>query len=92
MSNMGDVSKIFEKEGRLFTTHSRYRMVSPAGSKIPETVVGEFHCNTKAAGWLNGAHPTVNVSRISQKLVLTHPHIVENRGISMAPLVLRLIS
>ena len=33
-------------------------MVSPAGSKIPETVVGEFHCNTKAAGWLNGAHPT----------------------------------
>ena len=39
-------------------THSRYRMVSPVGSKIPETVVGEFHCNTKAAGWLNGAHPT----------------------------------
>ena len=33
-------------------------MVSPAGSKIPETVVGEFHCNTKAAGWLNGPHPT----------------------------------
>ena len=35
-------------------------MVNPAGSKIPETIVGEFHCNTKAAGWLNGAHPTGN--------------------------------
>ena len=34
----------------------------------------------------------VNVSRISQKLVLTKPHTVENRGISMAPSVLRLIS
>ena len=40
-------------------------MVSPAGSKIPETVVGEFHCNTKAAGWLNGAHPTGKFSTMS---------------------------
>ena len=37
-------------------------------------------------------YAAVNVSRISQKLVLTQPHTVENRGISMAPLVLRLIS
>ena len=34
----------------------------------------------------------VNLSRVSLKLMLTQPHIVENRGISMAPLVLRLIS
>ena len=40
-------------------------MVSPAGSKIPETVVGEFHCNTKAAGWLNGEHPTGKFSTMS---------------------------
>ena len=42
-------------------------MVSPAGSKIPETVVGEFHCNTKAAGWLNGAHPTGKFFTMSAK-------------------------
>ena len=36
--------------------------------------------------------PAVNVSRISQKLVLTQPHTVENQGMSMAPLVLRLTS
>ena len=36
--------------------------------------------------------PYVNVSRMSQKLLRTQPYIVENRGITMAPLDLRLIS
>ena len=50
-------------------------------------------CNNSAlVSKTSKAERLVNVSRISQKLVLTHPHIVENRGISMAPLVLRLIS
>ena len=35
---------------------------------------------------------TVNVSRMSPKLVRTSPHILENRGITMAPLFLILIS
>ena len=34
----------------------------------------------------------VNVSRMSPKLVRTSPHILENRGITMAPLFLILIS
>ena len=34
----------------------------------------------------------VNLSRMSPKLVRTLPHIVENWGITMAPLFLRLIS
>ena len=34
----------------------------------------------------------VNFSRMSPKLVQTYPHIVENWGITMAPLILRLIS
>ena len=34
----------------------------------------------------------VNVSRVLPKLLRTQPHIVENRGITMAPLFLRLTS
>ena len=35
---------------------------------------------------------TVNVSRMSPKLLRTQPHIVENLGITMAPLFLSLTS
>ena len=38
------------------------------------------------------AHPLVNFWLMSPKLVRTYPHIVENWGITMAPLILRLIS
>ena len=34
----------------------------------------------------------VNVSRMSPKLLITQPHIVENQGITMAPLFLSLTS
>ena len=34
----------------------------------------------------------INVSRMSPKLLRTQPHIVENRGITMAPLFLSLPS
>ena len=34
----------------------------------------------------------VNVSRMSPKLLRPQPHIVKNRGITVAPLFLRLIS
>ena len=37
-------------------------------------------------------NPYVNFSPMSPKLVRTQPHTVENRGITMAPLFLRLIS
>ena len=38
------------------------------------------------------AHPLVSFSLITPKLFRTYLHIVENWGITMAPLVLRLIS
>ena len=36
-------------------------------------------------------NPGVNFSPMSPKLVRTYPHIVENQGITMAPLLLRFI-
>jgi hypothetical protein len=36
-----------------------YRMVSPAGTMIPESVIESYHCNTYRTGWLNGVHPTI---------------------------------
>ena len=34
-----------------------YRMVNPAGTKIPEVAPPLGQCGTNAPGWLNGAHP-----------------------------------
>ena len=34
-----------------------YRMMTPAGTKIPEVAPPKWHCGTVATGWLNGAHP-----------------------------------
>ena len=36
-----------------------YRIVSPAGSRLPETLVESRHCNSFEVGWLNGTHPTM---------------------------------
>ena len=34
-----------------------YRMMVPAGTRIPETSPGIWHCGTQAPGWLKGSHP-----------------------------------
>ena len=34
-----------------------YRMMTPAGTKIPEVAPPVLHCGTSGPGWLNGAHP-----------------------------------
>jgi len=36
-----------------------YRMMSPAGTVMPESSPGAGHCGTKLAGWLNASHPSV---------------------------------
>ena len=36
-----------------------YRMMQPAGTKIPEQPPKSEHCGTSAPGWLNGTHPDV---------------------------------
>ena len=35
-----------------------YRFTSFAGGKIPERMVAQDHCGTRAPVWLNGRHPT----------------------------------
>ena len=35
-----------------------YRFVEPAGTQMSEVSPGKYNCGTKAAGWLNGKHPT----------------------------------
>ena len=34
-----------------------YRILPPAGTKIPETVTRINHCGTDSSGWINGTHP-----------------------------------
>lgn len=38
---------------------SWYRMMSPAGTKMPEVAVPSEKCGTAATGWLNGTHPDI---------------------------------
>ena len=54
--------------------------------KKKNIVVFFFYCNYFPFG------AAVNVSRMSPKLLQTQPHIVENQGITMAPLFLSLTS
>ena len=35
-----------------------YRMMAPAGSKIPEKPPPKYHCGTRGPGWMNGVHPS----------------------------------
>ena len=35
-----------------------YRFTMPAGTRIPESSPGQYHCGTHATGWLSGVHPT----------------------------------
>ena len=53
-------------------------------------------CGARGIGTLSDIfsdfQPKVNVSRMSPKLLRTLPHIVENWGITMAPLFLRFTS
>ena len=34
-----------------------YRMMVPAGTRIPESPPGRYQCGTTATGWLRGSHP-----------------------------------
>ena len=35
-----------------------YRFSMPAGTRIPESSPGKYHCGTYVTGWLSGVHPT----------------------------------
>ena len=36
-----------------------YRMMAPAGTRIPESTPGSYQCSTLKTGWLRGSHPTI---------------------------------
>ena len=40
----------------------------PAGTRIPESSPGMYHCGTVATGWLSGVHPTTPGDSKSIKL------------------------
>ena len=39
----------------------------PAGTRIPESSPGEYHCGTSATGWLSGVHPITPGAPIDAK-------------------------
>ncbi|XP_067883778.1 uncharacterized protein [Heterodontus francisci] len=43
-----------------------YRFKSSGGWKIPDTVVPDFHCSTRATGWLQGSHPSVGNGEVTR--------------------------
>ena len=45
-----------------------YRMYGNSGSQIPEECVPTKRCGTKAPGWLNGKHPTVQEGIVTREV------------------------
>ena len=45
-----------------------YRMMQPAGTKIPEGVVPSLKCGTRVTGWMNGQHPTEIGEEVERKI------------------------
>ena len=39
----------------------------PAGTRIPESSPGSYHCGTYITGWLSGVHPTTPGASIDAK-------------------------
>ena len=52
----------------------------------------DHHIKASVTSVVEFQGPEVNFSFMSPKLVRTYPHIVEKRGITITPLILRLIS
>uniref|UniRef100_UPI00398E7F10 uncharacterized protein n=1 Tax=Pristiophorus japonicus TaxID=55135 RepID=UPI00398E7F10 len=51
--------------------HGWYRFKSSGGWKIPETAVPDYHCSTRAPGWLKGTHPTVGQGEVTGTVCFT---------------------
>ena len=49
-----------------------FRFQGDAGTKMATSCVDEKRCGTHATGWLNGAHPTVNESKVTRKASFHH--------------------
>ena len=45
-----------------------YRFQGDAGTKMPTSCVAPDKCSTRATGWLNGAHPSVEEGKVARKV------------------------
>ena len=45
-----------------------YRFQGPAGDRMADKCVLKHHCGTRAPGWLNGEHPTVEEGVVTRKV------------------------
>ncbi|CAH3194098.1 unnamed protein product, partial [Porites evermanni] len=45
-----------------------FRFEGSAGTRMPTSCPPEYRCNTYAAGWLNGGHPTVADGQVSRRV------------------------
>ena len=50
-----------------------YRMVEPAGTRLPEEPPISHHCNTGTPGWLNGSHPNTIGETIDGRVCFGEP-------------------
>ena len=50
-----------------------YRMVEPAGTRLPEEPPISHHCNTGTPGWLNGSHPNTIGETIDSRVCFGEP-------------------
>ena len=46
-----------------------YRMLPPAGTKIPEQYPGHYYCGTSASGYLKGSHSNINPGQSDSRTV-----------------------
>ena len=74
VNNGDGTSKGFQVQGKRYCDHTKaysmtlispgwvgpawYRFTMPAGTRIPESSPGSWHCGTHQTGWLSGVHPT----------------------------------
>ena len=50
-----------------------YRLMEPAGTKIPEQPPPRWNCGTIAAGWLTGSHPTEVGESVERGVCFNNP-------------------
>ena len=55
-SELNRISNVLKSPG--WVGPAWYRFTMPAGTRIPESLPGIWHCGTGATGWLSGVHPT----------------------------------
>ena len=51
-----------------------YRLMGPAGSRIPESRQGAWHCDTAETSWISNPHPTVFEETVNVTICFNYIH------------------